>query len=157
MTQILNDPDVASLENKIQHPNSLIDKLSIDQILEMAKLLGQLHDRYLKDGQVSGSKPVSWDEWQAFMIKAYDLGFVCSDAGHQMDDGTSTGDFINMLIADKALVKSLTLRQIRQVIHYIVRSERHGDAGGDRGAGTLYNFLENGLADAFAGRLNGNT
>lgn len=156
MTQIWDDPDVVSLENKISHPNSLIDKLSVDQILEMAKLLGQLHDRYLKDGQVSGSKLVSWDEWQAFMIRAYDLGFVCRDAGHQMDDGTSTGDFINMMTADKALVKSLSLRQIRQVIHYIVRSERHGDAGGDRGAGTLYNFLENGLADAFAGRLNGN-
>jgi hypothetical protein len=143
------------LKTKFNTRIALIDKLSIDQILEMAKLLGQLHDRNLKDGQVSGSKPVSWDEWQAFMIMAYDLGFVCRDAGYQMDDGTPTGDFINLMIADKALVKSLTLRKIRQVIHYIVRSERHGDAGGDRGAGTLYNFVENGLADAFAGRLNG--
>lgn len=151
MTQIWDDPDVASLENKISHPNSLIDKLSVDQILDMAKLLGQLHDRFMKDD----SKPVSWPEWQSFMDMAYDLGFVCRDAGHQMDDGTPTADFINLMITDKALVKSLSLRQIRQVIHYIVRSERHGDAGGDLGAGTLYNFVENGLADAFAGRLNG--
>ena len=83
MTQIWNDPDVASLENKIQHPNSLINKLSMDQILEMAKLLGQLHDRYLKDRQVSGSKPVSWPEWQAFLDMAYDLGADFGNTGQR--------------------------------------------------------------------------
>jgi hypothetical protein len=152
MTQIWDDPDVTTPDNKIPHPNSLTDRLSLDQILEMAKLLGQLHDRFVKDD----TKPVDWPEWQSFMRMSYDLGFVCRDASDQMDDGTSTGDFINAMIADRTMMNALSLRQMRQVIHYIVRSERHGDGGGDRGAGTLYKFVESGLADAFAGRLNGN-
>ena len=152
MAQIWDDPDVTTPDNKILHPNSLTDRLSVDQILDMAKLLGQLHDRFVKDD----TKPVAWPEWQSFMRMSYDLGFVCRDATDRMDDGTPTGDFINAMIADRTMMNALSLRQTRQVIHYIVRSERHGDGGGDRGAGTLDKFVENGLAEAFAGRLNGN-
>jgi hypothetical protein len=147
------DPDLILASTENPNPRRLSDKLSAKQLAAMAGLLSNLHDRFLIEEGHGTLSPTSWAEWGAFIHGAYGLGFVCHDAGDVMDDGSRIRDFIAQLAADPALASNLSLRQLRQIIHYIVRSERWGDAGGAIGAGTLYRFVVAGLAKAFEKRL----
>jgi hypothetical protein len=47
----------------------------------------------------------------------------------------------------------MDLHQIREVIHFLVRSERWGDMNSDTGGGPLWDSLEGGAAKAIADRL----
>lgn len=147
------DPDLILAPTENPNPRRLTDKLSAKQVAAMAGLLSNLHERFLIEGCNETPSPSSWPEWVAFLQGAYDLGFVCHDAGDVLDDGSRTSYIIVQLAADPALASNVTLRQLRQIIHYIVRSERWGDAGGSFGAGTLYRFVGAGLAKAFQERL----
>lgn len=153
---IWNDPDVFSPTDETQtakQPFSINDKLTIDQVVTIAPALWKLHDKVNKN--LDTSAPVQWPEWNGFITLAYENGFVCRDVSDLKDDvdRTTIYDFIEQLKRDQDQVDELTLREIRQVIHYIVRSERWGDGGGPNGAGTLYSFITSGLADRFGNRL----
>ena len=157
--KIWNDPDISLHEETNTdftiRPASLNEKLPIMNVQSMAKLLSDLHAKSQQSINNTDANPIDWTEWIAFLERSYDLGFVCRDANNRMDDGTSTSLFIAMLSENRKQVQILSLRQIRQVIHYIVRSERWADLGSERGSGTLYRFVNDGLAESFACRLSG--
>ena len=56
-------------------------------------------------------------------------------------------------MADPRNVATLDLRQLREIIPYLIRSERWRDMRADTGGGAISEFLERGAAKMFARRL----
>ncbi|MEP4988264.1 MAG: hypothetical protein ABJV68_11295 [Paracoccaceae bacterium] len=125
---------------------SVFDPVSAEQVQLMRWALQCLIEKYQAfDGR---SRPVDWSEWKLFLSAGYACGFVCNDLdaeeGHRI--------FRNLLKAPSE-AQHLTVRKLRALVHYIIRSERWGDMGGDRGGNTLMVFLESDAAEAVRNRL----
>ncbi|MFG6517828.1 hypothetical protein ACGYLX_10240 [Sulfitobacter sp. 1A13496] len=142
LSSLSDDPGV-----KIDNASlSIEDKISTDQLQLMRWALQCLIEKYQAfNGR---GRPVDWTEWKLFLQAGYVCGFVCNDLnaeeGHRI--------FRNLLEVPSD-AEHLTVRKLRALVHYIIRSERWGDAGGDKGAITLWEFLESDAAKRVCERL----
>lgn len=66
---------------------------------------------------------------------------------------TPVPDFIRNLERNLGRVDSLSLRDLRRIMHYIMRSERWGDGGAGTGGGAVWGLITSRLGDAIAQRL----
>ncbi|WP_131541692.1 hypothetical protein [Sulfitobacter indolifex] len=125
---------------------SIFDPVSADQVRLMRWALQCLIEKCRTlDGR---GRPVDWTEWKLFLLAGYVCGFVCNDL-----DAEEGHTIFQQVLDTSSFGKQLTLRQLRALFHYIVRSERWGDMGGDRGGNTLWIFLESDAAEAVRKRL----
>ena len=150
MTSLLHEDTDIRKENF-----SLSDKLTSDQVQFVARRLRDLIVRQETNSPSDRVKPTQWQEWQIFIEAAYACGFVCQDAGEQMDDSEHTPirEFIEALKRDPSRVERMSLRELRQVIHFIMRDERWGDQGKDTGGGAVWGLITSPIGEAIAQRL----
>ena len=141
-SSLSDDPGV-KLESALV---SIEDKISKDQIQLMRWALQSLIEKYQAfNGR---GRPVDWTEWKLFLSAGYGCGFVCNDLD------TEEGHAVFRQILDTpSSGEQLTIRELRALKHYIIRSERWGDMGGNRGGNTLLVFLESDAAEAVRNRL----
>lgn len=149
MQAIDADPDIR------QDAVRLDEKLTLQQIRFVAEKLQDLVNKYTLSSRDERMRPTEWLEWDAFIQAAYACGFVCSDAGQDMGDTAQTPvpDVISRLQQDPRCVEDLTLRELRRILHYIIRSERWGDAGANTGGGAVWGLISSRLGGAIASRL----
>lgn len=122
------------------------EMLSADQVRLMRWALQCLTEKYRAfDGR---GRPVDWTEWKLIISAGYGCGFVCKDL-----DAEEGHRIFYKLLDSSSEAGRLTIRQLRALFHYIIRSERWGDMGGDRGGNTLWVFLESDAAEAVRNRL----
>lgn len=134
---------------------SLSDKLTSDQVQFVARRLHELIVRQETHSRSDRIVPREWQEWHIFIQAAYSCGFVCPDAGEQMDNSERTPirELIETLKRDPRRVERMSLRELRQVIHFIMRDERWGDQGQDTGGGAIWGLITSPLGEAIARRL----
>ncbi|MCR9061923.1 MAG: hypothetical protein NXI02_31665 [Rhodobacteraceae bacterium] len=134
---------------------TLDDKLTMDQIRFVGSRLRDLIQRYEIASRDERLRPIEWLEWSAFIDATYACGFVCGDAGEDMGDREQTPvyKFIRKLEVDVGLVETLCLRDLRRILHYIMRSERWGDGGAGTGGGAVWGLITSRLGNAIACRL----
>lgn len=151
MSALQNDPDIR------QGAFSLDEKLTIQQVRFVGARLRDLLVRYQDATRDERVRPIDWPEWSAFIDAAYSCGFVCSDGGDHMGDRAQTpvSEFMHSLEADLSRVENLSLRDLRKILHYVMRSERWGDGGADTGGGAVWRLITSRLGDAVARRLGG--
>jgi len=149
MPALQNDPDIR------EAPFSLEEKLTIQQVRLVAARLRDLLIRYDTASRDERAQPIEWLEWGAFIDAAYSCGFVCHDAGEDMGDPEKTPvpEFMRRLEGNLGRVDRLSLRDLRRIIHYIMRSERWGDGGAGTGGGAVWRLITSRLGDAIARRL----
>jgi hypothetical protein len=149
MHAIEHDPDIR------QGVFSLDEKLTLQQVRFVGDKLRDLIRRNETSSRDERARPIDWPEWHAFIDAAYACGFVCSDAGEDMGDEMKTPvlELIITLKRSPAGLEQLTLRELRRVVHYIMRSERWGDGGCDTGGGAVWDLITSRLGDALARRL----
>lgn len=149
MTKITSDPDLLS------GTFSLDDKLYSEQIEFVGRCLRDLIKRLKSDACSYYSRPNGWPEFRMFIQASYSCGFVCGDADEYMEFGVRMHihRVIDQLTRDTEKVEALSLRQIRQIMHFIMRSERWGDQGADTGGGAVWALITSPLGDAIARRL----
>ena len=142
LSSLSDDPGV-KLENASV---SIEDKISKDQLHLMRWALQSLIEKYQAfNGR---GRPVDWTEWKLFLSAGYECGFVCNDL-----DAEEGHTVFRQILDTPSSGEQLTIRELRALIHYIIRSERWGDMGGDRGGNTLWVFLESDAAEAVRNRL----
>lgn len=66
---------------------------------------------------------------------------------------TPVSEKIKTLKRSPAGLEQLSLRDLRRIVHYIMRSERWGDGGCDTGGGAVWDLITSRLGDALARRL----
>lgn len=149
MQRIQDDPDIRE-ENL-----GLEDKLTTGQVDFVAKRLRDLIDRYKASSTSRDTKPRDWPEWGLFIDAAYCCGFVCRDAGEFLDaEGRlPVRGLIDRLQKDPSRVEDLSLRELRQILHFIMRDERWSDQGQDTSGGPLWSLISSRLGDAIARRM----
>lgn len=142
LSSISDDPGV-KFENASV---SIEDKISTDQLQLMRWALQSLIEKYQAfNGR---GRPVDWAEWKLLISAGYVCGFVCNDL--DADEGHTV---FRQVLDTASVGEQLTVRQLRALFHYIIRSERWGDAGGDKGGRTLWLFLGSDAAEAVYNRL----
>ena len=149
MTALQNDPDIRD------DVFSLEEKLSIQQVRFVGARLRDLLARYETASRDERAQPIEWAEWSAFIDAAYSCGFVCRDGGEDMGDPEKTPVpvFMRRLEGDIGAVDTLCLRDLRRILHYIMRSERWGDGGMGTGGGAVWGLITSRLGAAIARRL----
>lgn len=149
MTALQNDPDIR------EALFSLEEKLTIQQVRFVGARLRDLLARYETASRDERAQPIEWAEWSAFIDAAYSCGFVCRDGGQDMGDPEKTPvpEFIRRLESDIGAVDTLRLRDLRRILHYIMRSERWGDGGMGTGGGAVWGLITSRLGAAIAQRL----
>lgn len=149
MPALQNDPDIRDALF------SLEEKLTIQQVRFVGARLRDLLIRYDTASRDERRQPIEWAEWSAFIDAAYSCGFVCRDGGEDMGDREKTPvpEFMRRLEGDLGLVDTLCLRDLRRIVHYIMRSERWGDGGMGTGGGAVWGLITSRLGDAIARRL----
>ncbi|MEY4890361.1 MAG: hypothetical protein RIQ75_1491 [Pseudomonadota bacterium] len=146
-----------ALQNDLDIREALV---SIEEkpTIQHARLIGaQLWDLLIQYARASRDErldQIKWPKWPAIMDPAYACGFVCGDAGEAMcDEGkTPVSEKIKALKRSAAGLEQLTLRDLRRIVHYIMRSERCGNAGQDTEGGAVWDLITLRLGDALAGR-----
>jgi hypothetical protein len=149
MKPMEHDPDIR------QGVFRLDEQLTLQQIRFVGGKLRELIRRYETSSRDERQKPIDWPEWHAFIDAAYACGFVCGDAGEEMGDEMKTpvSEKIKTLKRSPTGLEQLSLRDLRRVVHYIMRSERWGDGGCDTGGGAVWDLITSRLGDALASRL----
>lgn len=149
MPALQNDPDIR------QGLYGLEEKLTIQQVRFVGARLRDLSVRYEHASRDERLRPIEWAEWSAFVDAAYSCGFVCRDGGEAMGDREKTPvpEFMRRLERDLGQVDTLGLRDLRRILHYIMRSERWGDGGMGTGGGAVWGLITSRLGDAIARRL----
>lgn len=134
---------------------SLNDKLTLEQVQFVARRFSELISRQKESSASDGVKPTSWQEWRIFIEAAYACGFVCRDAGERMHDDARTPirELIETLKRDPSPVEDMSLREIRQIIHFNMRDERWGDQSQDTGGGAVWGLITSPLGNAIVRRL----
>jgi hypothetical protein len=100
----------------------------------MALLLRALRKR--AEASEGRERPVDWSEWKCFLSGACACGFVVRDGEER--EGYP---LYERLKHTPETAKEMSLYDLKCLIHYVVRSERWGDAGGDFGGNTLWQFI----------------
>jgi hypothetical protein len=124
--------------------------------IQIAFFRTSLHDLLHRYDRVLDSfrcKPITWIEFSRFIDASYVCGFVCKDFDDQFDDVTTIGDQVHKLHCDPDLVQTLTVQQLRHVVHHIIRCERWNDGGSQFGGGCIWDMLESGLGHAICDAL----
>ena len=149
MKAIEHDPDIR------QGVFRLDDQLTLQQIRFVGVKLRELIRRRETSSRDEFQRPIDWPEWHAFIDAAYACGFVCGDAGEDMGEELKTpiSEKIHTLKRAPAGLDQLSLRDLRRLVHYIMRSERWGDSGCDTGGGAVWDLITSRLGDALARRL----
>lgn len=149
MPALQNDPDIR------EGLFSLQEKLTIQQVRFVGTRLRDLLVRYEHASRDERLQPIEWVEWSAFIDACYACGFVCHDGGEDMGDREKTpvSEFMRWLERDLGRVDTLGLRDLRRILHYIMRSERWGDGGAGTGGGAVWGLITSRLGDAIAHRL----
>ena len=149
MSALQDDPDIR------QGAFSLDEKLTIQQVRFVGARLRDLLVRYQAATRDERVRPIDWPEWSAFIDASYSCGFVCHDGGEDMGDRekTTVPEFMRWLERDLGRVDTLRLRDLRRILHYIMRSERWGDGGAGTGGGAVWGLITWRLGDAIARRL----
>jgi|GEM_PF-1022821 hypothetical protein len=149
MPALQNDPDIR------EGLFSLEEKLTIQQVRFVGTRLRDLLVRYEHASRDERLQPIEWVEWSAFIDATYSCGFVCHDGGENMGDREKTPlpEFMRWLERDLGRVDTLCLRELRRILHYIMRSERWGDGGAGTGGGAVWGLITSRLGDAIARRL----
>jgi len=149
MPALQNDPDIR------EGLFSLEEKLTIQQVRFVGTRLRDLLVRYEHASRDERLQPIEWVEWSAFIDATYSCGFVCHDGGENMGDREKTPlpEFMRWLERDLGRVDTLCLRDLRRILHYIMRSERWGDGGAGTGGGAVWGLITSRLGDAIACRL----
>ena len=149
-------PSLIQEDGDIRKENfSLSDKLTSEQVRFLAGRLHDLISRQETNSRAYFVKPTEWKEWHIFIQAAYACGFVCHDAGEHMDnpERTPIRELIDTLKRDPCRVERMNLRDLRQIIHFIMRDERWGDQGQDTGGGAVWGLITSPLGEAIARRL----
>ncbi len=138
MPALQEDPDIRQGAFRID------EKLMIQQIRFVGS---RLRDERLR--------PIDWSEWSVVIDATYSCGFVCGDAGEDLggQEKTPVSEYIRRLESDVGRADGLSLRELRRILHYIIGSERWGDAGGETGGGAVWRLITSRLGDAIASRL----
>lgn len=149
MKAIEYDPDIR------QGVFRLDEQLTLQQIRFVGGKPRELIRRRETSSRDERLRPIDWPEWHAFIDAAYACGFVCGDAGEDMGDELKTpvSEKIKTLKHSPAGLEQLSLRDLRRIVHYIMRSERWGDGGRDTGGGAVWDLITSRLGDALARRL----
>jgi hypothetical protein len=149
MPALQNDPDIR------EGLFSLEEKLTIQQVRFVGTRLRDLLVRYEHASRDERLQPIEWVEWSTFIDATYSCGFVCHDGGEDMGDREKTPvpEFMLWLDRDLGRVDTLCLRDLRRILHYIMRSERWGDSGASTGGGAVWGLITSRLGDAIARRL----
>lgn len=149
MPALQNDPDIR------EGLFSLEEKLTIQQVRFVGTRLRDLLVRNEHASRDERLQPIEWVEWSAFIDATYSCGFVCHDGGENMGDREKTPlpEFMRWLERDLGRVDTLCLRDLRRILHYIMRSERWGDGGAGTGGGAVWGLITSRLGDAIARRL----
>ena len=63
---------------------------------------------------------------------------------------TPVPEFMRRLEGDLGLAQTLCLRDIRRILHYIMRSERWSAGGADKGGGAVWGLITSRLGNAIA-------
>jgi hypothetical protein len=149
MKPIEHDPDIR------QGVFRLDEQLTLEQIRFVGGKLRDLIRRHKASSREERSRPIDWPEWHDFIEAAYACGFVCGDAGEDMGDekNTPVSEKIRTLKNSPAGLEQLSLRDLRRIVHYIMRSERWADGGCDTGGGAVWDLITSRLGDALARRL----
>jgi hypothetical protein len=66
---------------------------------------------------------------------------------------TPVPEFMRRLEADRKLVETLCLRDLRRILHFMMRSERWGDGGADTDGGAVWGLITSRLGEAMTRRL----
>ncbi len=141
-TQLSSATDIKLTSSTV----SILDPVSADQVRLMRWALQCLIEKYRTlDGR---QRPVEWCEWKLFLLAGYVCGFVCNDS-----DAEEGHTVFRKVLHISSCGEQLSIRQLRALFHYIIRSERWGDMGGDRGGHTLWAFLESDASEAVRKRL----
>lgn len=104
---------------------------------------------YFRHGALDTDKPIAWTEWNELVHGAYDLGFVSPEISATLE----LGSLVQRAIQVPSSVASLELEQLRQIVHFLVRSERWGDMDSETGGGPLWDALCSGTLKAIADQL----
>ena len=149
MPALQNGPDIR------EAPFSREEKLSIQQVRFVCARLRDLIVGYENASRDERLQPIEWKEWSAFINAAYSCGFVCHDGSEDMGDRRKTlvPEFMRRLERDLGQVDTLGLRDLRRILHYIMRSDRWGDGGAGTGGGAVWGVITSRLGDAIARRL----
>lgn len=149
MPALQDDPDIR------EALFSLEEKLTIQQVQFVGVRLRDLLVRYENASCEERLRPIEWAEWSAFRDATYSCGFVCHDGGEDMGDREKTlvWEFIRKLEGELGRVDGLSLRDLRRILHYIMRSERWGDGGAGTGGGDVWGLITSRLGNAIARRL----
>jgi hypothetical protein len=139
---LADDPDIYSGSSAF----SIDEKLSAEQVQLMRWALQCLIEKY--QAFYGRGRPVDWSEWKLFLSAGYVCGFVCNDL--DADEGHRIFRNLSEVPSD---AERLAIRELRALVHYIIRSERWGNMGGDKGAITLWKFLESDAAKGVCERL----
>lgn len=134
---------------------SLEDQLTVEQVRFVGARLRDLLVRYETATRDERLRPIDWAEWSVFIDAAYSCGFVCRDGGEDMGDREKTPvpEFMRRLERDLGRVDTLSLRDMRRILHYVMRSERWGDGGAGTGGGAVWGLITSRLSDVIARRL----
>jgi hypothetical protein len=120
----------------------------------MANLIRRLvirfeRSEYFRHGALDTDEPIAWTEWNELVHGAYELGFVSPEIPATLD----LGSLVERAIQAPSSVASLELEQLRQILHFLVRSERWGDTDSCTGGGPLWDALCSGTLKAIADQL----
>jgi hypothetical protein len=130
---------------KMELVPSIDDPVTLSQCWFLANKIDELNSVLVKSGQTDFAfQP----EYFRFLEAANVCGFVCNDI-YPPDAKVVFDHFLT----DPDDVINAEFSDLKQVVHFIVRSEHWGSAGGEIGAGALFKSLEVGLLQIIGKKL----
>lgn len=87
-------------------------------------------------------------EYRLLTSGAEACGFVC----HDIDLGDAS-DVWNDLASNTDKMSEASLSQIRHLVHFLIRTERRINSGGENGGGWIHGATQSGLFKAIVDRL----
>lgn len=121
------------------------------QVAHIARLITLLEEQTCRHFQVDTIEHVVEDRYDEFMaVQAYEIFVSAAHAcGFVTRDGTTHNPLENYGGSPSEAVAQLSLSELRQLMHFIVRSERWNDGGWS----AILEHLRNGVLQAMARRL----
>ncbi len=135
-----------TLNEKLELVPSITDPVTLSQCWFLANRIDELNSLFAKSGRADFAfQP----EYFRFLEAANVCGFVCNDICPP-----DAKVFYDHFLINPDDVINAEFTALKQVVHFIVRNEHWGSAGGEIGAGGLFKSLEVGLLQIIGKRLN---
>jgi hypothetical protein len=128
-----------------RHVEKSLRRIHREQVDAMVIVLRDLIAVY----RASGHRIANLVEYKHLISQAYALGFVCPS----VDTHAEPASLFEKALSHMTLIGGYSLNEIRYLMHYIVRAERHSDCGGPEGGGVVVEALRSGLLSHVADRL----